>query len=60
MRLMTPETYARVVTAPNTVRPIRLRVGPVQIGMTSPEAIDLAAQLVAAVDDLQPPTEETA
>lgn len=60
MRLMTPETNARVVAAPNTVRPVRLRIGAFQIGMTRPEAIDLAAQLVATVDDLQPPTEETA
>lgn len=54
MRLMTPETNARVVAAPNTVRPVRLRIGALQIGMTRAEAVDLACQLVATVDDLQP------
>lgn len=52
MRLMTPETCARVSPAPDSVRPIRMRVGPMQIGMTRPEAIDLAAQLIDAVDQL--------
>lgn len=54
MRLMTPETNACVVAAPNTVRPVRLRIGAFQIGMTRAEAVDLACQLVATVDDLHP------
>lgn len=53
MRLLANETNARVVVAPNTVRPVRLRIGAFQIGMTRAEAVDLACQLVATVDDLQ-------
>ncbi|WP_441957909.1 hypothetical protein [Mycolicibacterium houstonense] len=52
MRLMTSETYARVTAAPDSVRPIRVRVGPVQLGMNRHEAIELAGQLIDTVDQL--------
>src|ERR1700739_2735335 len=53
MRLDAQNGPAQVQAAPDTVRPIRLRLGPLRFSMDTAEAIDLARQLVAAVDELK-------
>ncbi|OBB71219.1 hypothetical protein [Mycobacterium sp. 852014-52144_SCH5372336] len=55
MRLSVRDLDATVATAPDTARPIRMRLGALTYCMTFPEAINLANQLADAATALRPP-----
>lgn len=52
MRILARETTANLVCSPGSTRPIRLRMAGSTLAMERAEAIELAAALVAAVDEL--------
>lgn len=55
MRLSGRDVQPEIKVSPETVRPIRLRLGGLVFVMHANEALDLANQLADAVAELKPP-----